>query len=111
MSDALPKLKIEQASDEIVREAVVSEIEHPTESMKKSFDALSPAHKQLLVAMLDAGRSGTLGKQLVAAHNRISGSGEDISRLVNELSSHFLRVKNQGHCPTCGSVTDDTSID
>jgi hypothetical protein len=111
VGDGLPRLKIEQASDEAAREAVISEIEHPTESMKKSFDALSPAHNQLLIAMLDAGRSDTLGKYLLAAHNRISGSAEDISKLVNDLSSHFLRVKYPGRCPTCASVTDDTSID
>jgi hypothetical protein len=111
ISDALPKLQIQQANDEIVRKAIISEIEHPTTSMKKSFDALSPAHKQLLVAMLDAGRGGALAKHLVEAHGRICGSGEDFSRLVNDLSSHFLRVKNPGHCPTCGSMTDDTFID
>jgi hypothetical protein len=111
ISDALPKLKIQQANEETVRKAIIAEIEHPTTSMKKSFDALSSAHKRLLVAMLDAGRGGALGKNLVAAHDRISGSGEDVGSLVNDLSSHFLRVTSRGNCPTCGSLTDDTFID
>lgn len=78
--------------DHKILELIAHEITRATESMGKSFDALDLKHKEVLVAMLDAGR-GTINRQQVeSACNRLSSQTENIDQLIFELSAHFLRV-------------------
>lgn len=80
-------------SDNLIREAISSEIEEPTESMSKSFRALDNAHQRFLISMLDAGSGAVKVQKVSDIYTQIySGSiMKDPALLADDLSSHFIR--------------------
>jgi len=89
--DSLPKLIGLTADSDAVKRAIIREVEEPTTSMKKSFEALAPEHQLLLIAMLDAGSGFLDADRLADAYRRIGGTAEP-QRLSDELTGHFLRT-------------------
>lgn len=86
----LPELIQRQASEGSIRQAIKQEIEEPTISMKKSFNALSLEHRKVLIAMLDAGSGQVTRERLTYAIERHIGSKPNIANLIEDLSAHFL---------------------
>ena len=93
VQETLPTLTQTQASQKQIQAAIKREIEHPTVSMEKSFDALSPEHQQVLVAMLDVSEHLVSTSELSNVVRRHSNKQLDITQLISELGSHFLRSK------------------
>jgi hypothetical protein len=89
--ETLPDLVSNNASPETITAAIVCEIEEPTISMKKSFDALDDAHQQILIAMLDAEGAEVTAESLAAAVQRLTDGELDVMKLTDDLSSHFLQ--------------------
>jgi hypothetical protein len=77
-----------------LRAAINAEIAQPTEAMQTSFSALSPEHKALLVALLDAPAGPVAERDLASSARRHAPEG--LSRppgeLVDRLTDHFLRL-------------------
>lgn len=92
VNEALPSLARGESGLEATRAALLQEIERPTVSMRKSFDALSIEHRQVLVAMLDAGDRRVSLESLREAHARLSGGASYLEQLADDLGAHFLRV-------------------
>jgi hypothetical protein len=90
VKDSLPKLVNTNADSETVKRALLREIEQPTVSMRKSFDALDPDHQRVLLAMLDAGSGLLQREELTKAYQRIGGHGNP-SHVFDDLTGHFLR--------------------
>jgi hypothetical protein len=79
-----------KATTEVIREAIVREVEEATVSMKKSFGALNRDQQLFLIALLDAGSGMLEGDDLANAYRRIGGEGVP-SKVAEELTGHFLR--------------------
>lgn len=94
VTDTLPSLVARKLGRDEVEEVLLQEIERPTVSMKKSFNALSKEHQQLLLAMLDAGEGVVSGKSLSDAYGRLADNSKQIDQLTDDLSAHFLRIKS-----------------
>lgn len=90
VQETLPELVASSASSKEVAAAIVREIEEPTVSMKKSFDALDEGHQQILIAMLDAEGAEISTESLAAAVQRLTDGELNVARLTDDLSSHFL---------------------
>jgi hypothetical protein len=92
--ESLGKLISRHADAAEVKEAIREEIERPTNSMKKSFDALSEAHRDLLIAMLDSSDNRVTAQSLKEAFVRLQDGeqAERIGSLAQDLDSHFLRI-------------------
>ena len=88
--DSLPKLVGMDPSSEAVKRAIVREVEEPTVSMQKSFEALDREHQLVLLAMLDVSSGSLDAVDLTKAYHRIGGTG-NASRLLEDLTGHFLR--------------------
>lgn len=73
---------------------LAQELSSPTEAMRTSYRALSPEHRELLVALLDA-PSGMIDERELAAalrrHTR-GGLNRPPHELIDRLTDHFLRV-------------------
>jgi hypothetical protein len=75
------------------REQLLDEVRRPTESMRKSFEALSRTERSFLYAMLDCGSGQVDKNQLLSATRKYThDSREDPSEILVRLSEHFLRV-------------------
>jgi conflict system STAND superfamily ATPase len=94
VDQTLPRVVRAESSPEATEAAILQEVERPTISMKKSFDALGVEHRQVLVAMLDAGDHRVSSEELIQAHTRLSGRPCDMERLTQDLASHFLRISS-----------------
>ena len=90
----LPKLAAEGSSRLRVWEAIVWEIERPTEAMAASFRALGPLHRAVLVGMLDCAQALVPERELAHAARRHVPAGLERSPvdLIDRLTDHFLRV-------------------
>ena len=91
VKEALPSLIVENASDEKIQMAIQRQLEQPTVSMTKSFNALDAQHQAVLIAMLDAGRGIVWPEDLLAAVQRHDPTLSNIEVLFENLGSHFLR--------------------
>jgi hypothetical protein len=94
VSEALPRLVGGKSSPEATRAALLQEIERPTVSMRKSFEALGIEHRQVLVAMLDAGEHRVPSKSLREAYARLTGGAPYLEQLADDLAGHFLRISS-----------------
>jgi hypothetical protein len=93
VGDSLPRLVATKATTEVIREAIVREVEEATVSMKKSFGALNRDQQLFLIALLDAGSGMLEGDDLADAYRRIGGERVP-SKVAEELTGHFLRKSN-----------------
>jgi hypothetical protein len=77
-----------------VAAAIQAELTEPTSGMAASYDALGPAHRELLVAMLDAPPGPIAERDLAAALRRHASHGlpQAPADLVDGLADHFRRV-------------------
>jgi hypothetical protein len=100
VNEALPSLVTARSSPEATKAALLQEIERPTVSMKKSFNALSAEHRQVLVSMLDAGDHVVLSQALRDAHARLTGDAANLERLADDLAAHFLRIPIEKRIPS-----------
>jgi hypothetical protein len=96
VADRLPDLDAltTRPWEDWVAAAVRDEIREPTRAMAASFDALSPEHRALLVALIDTPPGAVSERDLAAAMRRHSPSGlpRPPAELVDRLADHFLRV-------------------
>jgi hypothetical protein len=88
--NSLPILVKTNAGPDDIKRAIVREIEQPTISMKKSFEALDAAHQLALLAMLDAASGFSQGKELTKAYERLGGDGNS-TQILDDLTGHFLK--------------------
>jgi hypothetical protein len=81
-----------------LRAIIERELTLPTQAMRDSFASLTPEHRDLLIALLDAPAGLIDERELTAAVRRHHGGG--LSRLpgdlIDRLSDHFLRVTPLG---------------
>jgi hypothetical protein len=77
-----------------VAAAIAAELSEPTEGMAASYQALGPAHRELLVAMLDTPPGPVAERDLAASLRRHATHGlpQAPADLVDGLADHFLRV-------------------
>jgi hypothetical protein len=77
-----------------IAEAVDAEIREPTAAMAASLHALGPAHRALLIALLDTPPAPVPERELAAAVRRHSQTGfpRPPGELVDRLTDHFVRV-------------------
>lgn len=73
-------------------------ISEPTAAMSTSFRALEPAHRAVLVALLDSPAGVVSERELAACVRRHAGSaiGQRPDLLVDRLTDHFIRVGDAG---------------
>jgi hypothetical protein len=68
------------------------EIQHPTDRMTRSFEALSVPHRQLLISLLDTYGETSLEGDIISAFHQIFPETEGgIEQRLRELEGHFLR--------------------
>jgi len=83
-----------EATPRLLRAAIASEIAEPTRAMAASFEALSPEHRALLVALVDQPPGPVSERELAAASRRHAREAlpRSPSVLVDRLSDHFIRL-------------------
>lgn len=81
------------ATHSVVDEAIVSEINEPTKSMKQSFEVLDSHHQRFLIAMLDTGEGPVVKERVHAAFKRHSDGYPEVNpaHIADDLSAHFIR--------------------
>ena len=77
-----------------LRGLVQQAIQNPTKRMRRSYEALPPSHKWLLLALLDAGTSCDTN-ELAASFARFPAvrKEESFDRLLGDLTEGFLRLR------------------
>lgn len=92
VSSRLPELV--RTPKRTLHTAIAAEIAEPTDAMRTSFDALSPEHKALLVALLDAPPGAVAERELASCARRHAPEGlpRPPGELVDRLTDHFLRL-------------------
>ena len=74
--------------------AISRGLEAPTRAMQTSFNALGTEHKQLLIAMLDAGPRAVDIDELRASYARRFGgiAPRDADEIAESIEEHFVRI-------------------
>ena len=87
---SLAHVKSALALDKAVEAALTA----PTEAMASSFAALEPAHRALLLALLDSPPGPVSERELAAAMRRHADEGlpRAPAELIDRLTDHFVRV-------------------
>jgi hypothetical protein len=94
--ERLPVLADEASSGSLeakdVEQQVLEVIQNPTERMRKSFEALSPAHKWFLIAFLESGSwtSESSIQKLYLCHRPREVAAISFNELVEELTESFI---------------------
>jgi hypothetical protein len=94
----MPREGISEGSDgkaqmQSIWDTMVSYMRNPTTAMEKSFNALLPEHRDLLIAMLDVGATPVSADAICHAFRRLSDHAPDEQpqTIVQDLSGHFIR--------------------
>jgi hypothetical protein len=96
VQESLPQLVCELATGRLTADKVEGEIReairNPTDRMRKSFRALSPGHKWLLISMLEAGfwPQTDVMRESYKSY-RPDGETRDFDELLEELSESFIK--------------------
>jgi hypothetical protein len=76
---------------EVLQVEIERRIGEPTKQMRQSLEALPAEHREVLLAMLDAGLGEVAVAELETAYERLGGQSA-LRSLLDDLSGHFLRV-------------------
>jgi hypothetical protein len=89
--DRIEQLATADADLRDIWRAVNEELAEPTMAMAQSFEALSPAARDLLISMLDVGQAPTQ-TAIASAYERLAGGdeAEAAETLIGQLDEHFL---------------------
>jgi hypothetical protein len=99
VTDRLDELPGQYGPEELeLWRTIERELASPTEAMRTSFDALSPEHRDLLIAMLDT-PAGLIDDRTLAStvrRHHPGGLSSPPDELTDRLTDHFLRVTSLG---------------
>ena len=98
VTDRLEQLPQLATNIDSLAEMVESELAAPTVSMRNSFNALAPEHRDLLVSLLDAPEGLIDERELAVTVRRHhpGGLSRPPGELIDRLTDHFLRVTPLG---------------
>jgi hypothetical protein len=98
VAEVVPQLVVETHSDpEILAAKIRQEIQNPTDRMRKSFHALSLAHKWMLLALLESDHYCTTEELLRRYQSQYSDSGAKAHEDLEELTEAFVTIKGTTH--------------